>query len=92
MCPVVTLPALPPVPCAVLRAQSALVVPLLRSHFYATETSSSRNRVFSYRRPVWSAALRRCGGCGHGREQLAGGHMKKSGRGRCSYFCNSGPR
>jgi hypothetical protein len=34
-----------------------LAIPLLRSHFYCTETESHRLRVFYYRKGVW---VRRC--------------------------------
>jgi telomerase reverse transcriptase len=30
-----------------------LVVPLLRAFFYATESSTHKNRVFYYRKPLW---------------------------------------
>jgi len=32
----------------------ALVVPLLRAHFYCTENESCRQETFYYRKPVWS--------------------------------------
>lgn len=32
---------------------SDVVIPLLRCHFYVTETGAHRNRVFYFRRPVW---------------------------------------
>lgn len=30
-----------------------LVIPALRAHFYATESSTHKNRVFYYRKPLW---------------------------------------
>ncbi|KAL4423217.1 hypothetical protein ABPG77_000009 [Micractinium sp. CCAP 211/92] len=37
---------------------AALVVPLLRSHFYCTESEAYRQQVFYYRKPVWAALAR----------------------------------
>jgi telomerase reverse transcriptase len=31
------------------------VVPLLRDHFYVTETEAHRQRVFYFRKPIWAA-------------------------------------
>ena len=33
---------------------SALVVPLIRAHFYCTESEAYRQEVFYYRKPVWT--------------------------------------
>ncbi len=35
----------------------ALVVPLLRTHFYCTENESFRQETFYYRKPVWSKMI-----------------------------------
>ncbi|KAL4860163.1 Telomerase reverse transcriptase [Chlorella vulgaris] len=35
-----------------------LVVPLLRAHFYCTESEAYRQQVFYYRKPVWAALSR----------------------------------
>ena len=33
---------------------NSLVIPLLRNHFYITESAVHRNKVFYYRKPLWS--------------------------------------
>ncbi|KAK3276360.1 hypothetical protein CYMTET_15561 [Cymbomonas tetramitiformis] len=38
---------------------AGLVVPLLRAHFYVTETEPYRQRLFYYRKPVWRDITRR---------------------------------
>lgn len=34
-----------------------LVIPLLRNHFYVTESATHRNKVFYYRKPLWRKIL-----------------------------------
>ena len=40
------------------RRPAVLLAPLLRGHFYCTESEAYRQQVFYYRKPVWAALAR----------------------------------
>ena len=35
-----------------------IIIPLIKTHFYVTESAQHRNKIFYYRRPVWAAISR----------------------------------